>query len=81
MKALALENELKELEKEKELQRELVQETVDRKSTGSFGSSSWETDSAADVEESDASRLSSARQKRVKATATAMDLFSYWQTI
>ncbi|KAG7347572.1 hypothetical protein IV203_016277 [Nitzschia inconspicua] len=53
MKALALENELRELEKEKELQKELVRETVDRKSTGSAGSSSWETDSAAEGQESD----------------------------
>jgi hypothetical protein len=53
MKALALENELKVLEKEKELQKELVQETVERKTTGSLGSSSWETESAAELEESD----------------------------
>merc|ERR1740133_496555 len=47
MKALALDNEVEELEREKVLQEQLVQETIDKKKADeSIGSSSWETDTA-----------------------------------
>jgi hypothetical protein len=47
MKALALDNEVEELERDKVMQEQLVQETIDkRKADESIGSSSWETDTA-----------------------------------
>ena len=55
MKALALENEVEELEREKVMQEQLVQETIEKKRAASvigssfassIGSSSWDTNSA-----------------------------------
>ena len=47
MKALALDNEVEELEREKVMQEQLVQETIDKKKADeSIGSSSWETNTA-----------------------------------
>lgn len=57
MKALEMENELKELDKEKELQEQLVQETIDKTTSladdDSGSSSSWETDTNYNPEESE----------------------------
>jgi len=54
MKALALDNEVEELEREMVMQEQLVQETIEKKiADASVGSSSWETDTAEKCDESE----------------------------
>jgi hypothetical protein len=65
MKALELGNEAEELDREKVMQQQLVQETIEKKKAGSsVGSSSWgsiwDSSTAEKFEESDASSWSSA---------------------
>jgi len=78
MKALALDNEVEELEREKVMQEQLIQETIERKiADASVGSSSWETDSIDKNMESenDSSSLSSSDSSLSDSSSEPGEIF------